>query len=289
MFTTAAMRRALFAAALSGTAAFGQDPAPLPRPPLQPMPKEFKVPQPKLGVPEGTPVAQESPPKRSYQTDPLPPERRYGTPPELRETPRTLPQPPSVVGAQAATELTEKTHVSGKVFRVDKDRVVVQTAEGGQLVLYVDPDTRFLRHEAAGLADLVPGTPFDAVFARRGDRLWITVIDMGPSAPARTVAVPPVPPVSPAPVAPVVVPAAPVVPLAPTAYASEIVRIVGPQEIIVRNAAGQEFPVLLTDQTLYELGGTGTFRDLRPGLRIRIDDELRAERHFARRILGIER
>ena len=181
------------------------------------------------------------------------------------------------------SELTGKTHVSGTIFRVDKDRVVVQTTEGGQLVLYVDPDTHFLRHEAAGLADLVPGTPFDAIFARRGDRLWITAIDVGPTdkGPA-TPLIPTGPP-------PVVAPAAPVVPAAPTAYESEIIRIVGPQEIVVRNAAGLEFPVFTTDQTLYDLGGAATFRDLRTGMRIRIDDELRAERHFARRILGIER
>jgi hypothetical protein len=145
-----------------------------------------------------------------------------------------------------------------------------------------------LRHEAAGLTNLVPGMPFDAVFARRGDRLWITAIDMGPTPQAPPAPVVPVVPIVPAPVPPVVVPP-PVVPVAPIPYESEIVRIVGPQEVIVRNAAGLEFPVFITDQTLYELGPGMAFRDLRPGLRIRIDDELRGERRFARRILGIPR
>ena len=87
-----------------------------------------------------------------------------------------------------------------------------------------------------------------------------------------------------------VTPAAPPAVAAPLPYDTEILRVVGPDQIVVRNAAGAEFPVYVTGDTRYLLGDTtGAFADLRAGMRIRLVDELRAERHFARQILGVLR
>jgi hypothetical protein len=260
---------------LCGVAANAQE-SPLPRPPLQPKPKEFKVPRPKLGVPDGIPVAQESAPHRSFQTDPLPPEKRFDTTPDpKRETPRTLPERGAAIGAQASKEAEgtrAETRVVGKIFRVDKDRVVVRTHNGGELVLYLDPQTNYLRRDAAAAhALMVPGASITAVYARRGDRFWITALDL------RTDETPPLRPTA-------------LAPAAAGAYESEIVRVMGPDQIVVRNPAGIEFPVYVTGDTRYLVGDTSAaFGDLRPGMRIRVEDELRAERHFARRIVGMRR
>jgi hypothetical protein len=271
MFTNLKSVLATLGAALALEAtAFAQE-SPLPRPPLQPMPKEFKVPRPNLGVPDGIPVAQESAPARP---NPLP-EKPFVAPPDPnRGLPRTLPQPPSIPGPQPALDdvaVTQNVRVNGKVHRVDQDRVIVESNTGKELVLHVDPKTEYLRREpAAGYAALVPGAQFAAVYEQRGEKLWITAIDI-----ARADEVRPVKPVA-------------VVPAAVSPYESEIVRVVGPDQIVVRNLAGVEFPVYTTDDTRFLFGDTiARFSDLRPGMRIRIDDELRAEQRFARRILGI--
>jgi hypothetical protein len=251
--------------------AFAEEPGPLPKPPLQPMPKEFKVPRPNLGVPEGIPVAQESAPRRSVPTDPKPDPNR--------DAPRTVPQPPSVppavvIGAQAAQEglaVLKNVRAVGKIFRVDGDRVVVETIGGGELVLHVDPKTEYLRRNAeTGYAALIPGAQFSAVYEQRGERLWITAIDVLSPDEVR-------------PVRPAVV-----VPAAASPYETEIVRIVGPDQIVVRNGAGVEFPIYMTDQTRFLVGdAAAAFGDLRTGMRIRIEDEIRAERRLARRIVGL--
>ena len=162
MFTKLHRRFAATAAAglLCTSLASAQD-VPLPRPPLQPLPKEFQVPRPKLGVPDAIPVAQESEPRRSFRENPLPPERRYTTPPDIKhDTPLTLPQPPSVIGGQTANgETAGETRVTGKVVRVDKDRVAIETNGGAAMALYVDPQTRYLRRSYDAL---IPGASFAA-------------------------------------------------------------------------------------------------------------------------------
>jgi len=277
MFTSIDERFAwsVTAGLLCGAVGIAQE-TPLPRPPLQPMPKEFKVPRPNLGVPEGIPVAQESAPRRSFQTDPLPPQKRFDTTPDpKRETPRTLPERGEAVGAQAsklAEGTTAEMRVVGKIFRVDKDRVVVHTNGGGELVLNVDPETKFLQRDAAAArALMVHGASITAVYARRGDRFVITSLDVGGDE---------APPVRPLVVAPAT--AGP--------YESEIVRVVGPDQIVVRSPAGVEFPLYVTSETRYLVGDTtAAFGDFGPGMRIRVEDELRADRHFAQRIVGIRR
>jgi hypothetical protein len=261
MFTTFKSRLAILGAALAlETTAFAEEP-PLPRPPLQSLPKEFKIPRPNLGVPDVIPVAQQTAPPRPSSPIPTTPL------PEKKEAP-----PAVTIGAQAAQDgvaVTKNARVVGKIFRVDQDRVVVETSVGGQLVLHVDPKTEFLRRQRAAM---VPGAQFSAVYEQRGDKLWITAIDIASAdeaQPARPTAV---------------------VPVAVNPYETEIVRIVGPDEVLVRDAAGTEFPIFFTNQTRFPAGDSvAAFSDLRPGMRIRVEDEVQAERRLARRILGIRR
>ena len=218
-------------AGLLGGPGLSAQETPLPRPPLESQPKEVKVPRPNLGVPDAIPVAQESAPRRSFQTDPLPPERRFDTTPDpRRDTPRTIPQPGVAIGAQATKETeatTAETRVAGTILRVDKDRVVVRTNVGGELVLHLDPQTKYLQRDAAAArALMVPGASITAVYARRGDRLWITALDI------RTEEAAPVP-IRPTAVAPP--PSGP--------FDTEIVRVVGPDQIVVRDPAGIEIPI----------------------------------------------
>ena len=241
MFTTCKSRLAILGAALVlETAAIAEEPA-LPRPPLQPLPKEFKIPRPNLGVPDVIPVAQQSAPPRPSNPIPTKPL------PEPKEAP-----PAAVIGAQAAQDgvaVTKSARVAGKIFRVDNDRVVVETNAGGQLTLHVDAKTEYLRRvPATGYAAMVPGAEFTAAYEQRGERLWITAIDIATNAESRASQPVPVPPTIPVAVAP---------------YEGEIVRVVGPDQIIVRNLAGIELPIYMTPQTRYELGETaGAFGDL---------------------------
>src|SRR5947208_6575201 len=110
MFTPSRQLAALAAVALFVPSATtcAQDSESWPRPPLQqPIPKQFQVPKPRLGIPELVPVAQVQ-----VQTDPL-----------RKETGVTI-------GAQAARQTTGSagnTQVNGKIVRVERDHVIVET------------------------------------------------------------------------------------------------------------------------------------------------------------------
>ena len=272
MFTNFKSRLAILGAALAvETTLFAQDAAPLPRPPLQPLPKEFQVPRPDLGVPDGIPVAAGGCASAVA--------RRTRSRRSRCRVPKEAP-PSIVIGAQSAQDgvaVTKNARVVGKIFRVDDDRVVVETNVGGQLTLHVDKKTEYLRRApGTGYVAMVPGAEFTATYEQRGERLWITAIDIATNAESRAAQPVPVPPTIPVAIAP---------------YEGEIVRVVGPgDQIVVRNLAGVELPITMTPQTRYELGETaGVFGDLRPGMRIRLEDEMRAERRYARRVLGVRR
>jgi hypothetical protein len=295
MFTTDRFRVWLFAGALAGglTAASlcAQEP-PLPQPPLQPTPpKEFKAPKPKLALPDLIPVSQQ-PDSPGTPTKPLPPRPIVAKP----EAGQIAPKPPAAPtpGVTLAPSATTDTRLTGKILRVEKDHIVVETTDHKAIVLHVDPQTRFLRRDvAAKVTDLAPGTAITAIYTPRGERYWVTMVDIVPPE-LPTPANPPGPVVVPVPVKPpvVVVPAAPQVTivLPATAYETEIVRVEAPDQIVVRNAAGVEFPVYVTTATRYQVrDARATYADLRPGMRIRIDDEVRADRHFARQIVGVRR
>jgi len=380
MFTNVRLITAITAVAslLPGAMASAQESRDAwPHPRQQPTPKEFQVPKPRLGLPDLIPVAQ-----NSNSTVPSPrnllPEKRFDVSPIALQTSSDT---PVVVGAQAAKETVvpqgANATVTGKILRVEKDKIVVETAGGGAMFLYVDPAAKIVNAGTnVAYHDLAPGTTFTAIYTPRGERLWVTTLNVAPTTPPPAVEVRPAPgvevrPVVPAPAvevrptvpavevrptvptprvevrptvpAPVVevrptvpavevrptVPAVEVRPVPPqaapvevrpitpavevsptgplvpiekpktvvvvpavpaTAYETEIVRVAAPDQIVVRNASGNEFTVYVTPQTRYMVGDTAAaFADFRPGMRIRIDDEVRADRHVARHILGVRR
>jgi hypothetical protein len=280
---------------LRGAIVCSQEQQPLPQPPLQPPPKRFELPKPKLGIPELIPVAAQVPvPRPATQERPAPP---VGVP-----APKPNDREGVTIGAQAARETrgtADNTKVTGKIVRVEKDHMIVETTGGGVMTLYFDPNVKLMRESAKiAYSDLPPGATFTALYTPRGERFWVTTLNLVPAAPSPIVEIPaPAPPVvvvKPAPppvvkVVPVEVPKAVIV-VSPTAYETEIVRVIAPDQLVVRNESGSEFTVYMTPRTRYMMGdAAAAFVDLRPGMRIRVDDEVQADRHFARQVIGVRR
>ena len=182
---------------------------------------------------------------------------------------------PSTALAQKREVKVRKTvTVRGRVVRREgTDRFVVREGKR-DVILHVHPKTRFVvRGRPVRFEDIPVGTDISAVYVPEGERFLVNEVTVGE--PGAVVETPP-----------------PVVetPAGGTVLEGEVVRVVGEDQIVMRNAVGKEVIVFVEPRTNFVFNERpGRFVDVRPGERIRINVDVRGGRHFARRVVGLRR
>jgi hypothetical protein len=166
--------------------------------------------------------------------------------------------PPPKVAVEAGVS------VQGKILRLDApDRFVVQTSAGKEVILYTRKDTRYLINDkAARYSDLRVGADIRTAYIVDGDRYFVDTVTVG----------------------------APVAPADGTVLEGTVVKVVGEDQIIVRNTAGKEIVVYVNPKTTYNFDDRpAKFVDVRPGVELRINYDERDRRFWARSVLGVRR
>jgi len=74
---------------------------------------------------------------------------------------------------------------------------------------------------------------------------------------------------------------------APTTLSGTVVRVAGPEkQFVVRTADGREVIFDTDTGTTYSVDGSTAFTDLRPGVAVDVSYGVKDRRHFARRVSG---
>jgi ribosome maturation factor RimP len=149
--------------------------------------------------------------------------------------------------------------IQGQIVSTDKEQVVVKTRDNEQLTVRVRPQTKFLlKDKAVQFTDLRVGAnvTIDAVVEE--DRPFAeSIVIVDEAAPAAEA----------------------------TLVEGEIVRVVGTDQVIVRTPERKEVTVFVDPQTTFQLEEkTATFTDLRTGMPVRVDVNVKDGRHMARQI-----
>jgi len=164
----------------------------------------------------------------------------------------TTPPRTDVAPATGGAQTAKGTVVEGEVVRVvGKDLVVIRTADGKEVMVYVSPETKYqLGAKSGQFSDLKPGASVGVDYDVRDTRNT-----------ARQV-------------------------VGVNRVEGQVVRVVGQDQVIVRTPDGKEVTVYLSPETRYQLTpqGGGTYTDLRPGTDIGVYYDVRDQRPMARRI-----
>jgi hypothetical protein len=154
------------------------------------------------------------------------------TAPATRSTPAT-----AVPSTSSDADVRADNYVAGQVVRiVGTDQIVVQTIDGTEQVVYVNPNTTFtMNGRPVRVAELRAGTPISVQVTERDGR---RIVSQG---------------------------------VGLTALEGQVVRTVGTDQVIVRRTDGREVPVYVYPQTRYRLTPQGgVFTDLRPGSNVTV-------------------
>lgn len=159
----------------------------------------------------------------------------------------------TTTGAAGAANLT----LRGKVIRtVGTDQVVVQGDNGKEMVLWVNPQSQIMyRNRAARIVDLTPGVFVNAQYVQQGDRYIVTNLNdvegtttVVPGGAAAAVG---------------------------TEFSGTVVRVVGTDQVIVRDGSGKEVTVYVNPQTTYQIGEQpGQFTQIQPGQPVQLRYEV---------------
>jgi hypothetical protein len=167
--------------------------------------------------------------------------------------------------APAQRPVARATRIDGRVVRVvGPDRFVVRGADNREVILHAGPKTRFLmNNRAARFADLREGVRVVGDFDVVEGRNLISAVTLTPAA---------------------------VVEEAPpreTVLEGTIVRVLEPDnQFIVLTPAGREVTVFAQPRTTFMLDNRAVrLADLRRGANVRVQFDLRNQRHFARTVV----
>jgi hypothetical protein len=190
----------------------------------------------------------------------------------------------SLVALPAVGQPAGRT-IQGRIISAAPDQFIVLTPDKRQLTVYVNPQTRYLMNSrAAGYSDLRVGSTVTAACDLDGRRYVANNVAITPTAPVAPAA-PASPPAATAP--PPAAPATPAPPADGTLIQGRVVRTVGPDQVVIQTAAGQEMVVYVSPQTVYRFNdGAGQYTDLRPGFDVGVYYDVRDRRNVARRIIG---
>jgi len=154
--------------------------------------------------------------------------------------------PPPKQGTSAPTQTT----IRGTIVKVEgPDRFIVRTPEKKDVVLYAQPQTRYMMGDKAGrFADLRVGAEINAGYVLRGDRYLVDSVTVG-KVPGTATAVETPQPVS----------------LAQTVR-GKVMHIRAPDNFTVKTAEGSEVLLFATPQSRFMMNGQAVqFADLRIG------------------------
>jgi hypothetical protein len=146
---------------------------------------------------------------------------------------------------KAAQDLT----IRGKIVKMETpDRFVVKTSENKEIILQANPQTRFVINGKAGkYTDLRVGTEINAGYVLRDDRYLVNTVTIGAEPGG-------------------VIPASGAVQTG-TTLRGKIVRLKGPDQVIVATTGGKEVMLVASPTTRYVINGKAArFADLRVGI-----------------------
>lgn len=166
---------------------------------------------------------------------------------------------------QAKGQAKGQVTVRGKITKMQApDQFVVRTQDNKDVILIASPQTRFTINGKAGrYADLRVGTEVNAAYVTQGDRYVVETVTVGA---ADTDAAP----------------------ADATFVEGTIVRVVGDDQIVLRDRADKEVIVFVNPQTKYLVEDRpARFADFRQGASVRIDYDVRDRRNWARSVRGV--
>lgn len=148
--------------------------------------------------------------------------------------------------------VADDTILEGEVVRVaGTDQFILQTPDGKEVTVFVDPSTRFELDRVARLTDLRPGVVLGVTYEPLNQRFV-----------ARRI-------------------------FGLNRMQGEVVRVVGTDQVILRTPEQKEFIVYVDPQTRYLLTDRGgAFADLRPGVRVGVFYNTHDRRNVAIRFFG---
>jgi hypothetical protein len=171
--------------------------------------------------------------------------------------------------AQAhAAQVRKTTVIRGHIVRLHgADRFVVRTPDRREVILHVNPQTRFLlNNRAARLEDLREGARIAADFDIVEDRHVARAVTINPAE-----VVEPVP--------------------AETVVEGTIVRVMEPEnQFVVRTAAGKEVILAAQPRATFTFDDrSARLVDLRPGMAVRAHFDVRERRNIVRSVVTVRR
>jgi len=160
--------------------------------------------------------------------------------------------------AQARRDPAAGTRVHGKVVRVSPtgNSFVVGVEGGKEVTLYTGDRTRYRhRDKDARFTDIRVGMPITAAYEVTGERYIVSSMDLDAAD--------------------------------DTAMTGTIVRTLGDDRFVVRTADGKEVIFYAEPKSVYEFEGRpGRFTDLREGVAVDVNFDVREKKHYARRVIG---
>lgn len=161
---------------------------------------------------------------------------------------------------------TADVSVRGKIVKVQApDQFVVRTQDNKEVILYASPRTRYTIDGKAGkYADLRVGTELNASYVVRDNKYYVNTVTVGDLDATPSVKT--------------------------TKIEGTVVRVVGDDQVIVKTKGDKEVTVYVSPKTKYIFEDRpARFTDVRQGVDVRIEYDVRDRRNLARSILGIRR
>jgi hypothetical protein len=167
--------------------------------------------------------------------------------------------------------------IEGRIVRTGPDQVVIETADRRQVVVYRNPDTKFLASQVIRFNELQAGQIVTAIASSEGDTMTARMVVTAPAAPTGS-APPPV----------VAAPAAESADRTVGIVDGSVARVVAPDQVDVQTADGSIVSVYMDAATTFLFGGrSGRFSDMQAGDKVSIDYTVRDQRNIAKRVVGV--
>jgi hypothetical protein len=172
----------------------------------------------------------------------------------------------SAWGQRPARETPKGTRIKGHIVRVQgPDRFVVRTADKREVILHTHPETRFLLNDrVVRFTDLREGAEIDAVFDVVEERNLVNSVTI-----TSAEAIEEFP--------------------APKIIEGTIVRMLeADNQFVVRTMTGEEVVVVAEERTAFTIDDRPVrLVDFRPGAVVRVNCDVRNQKHIARSVAGI--
>jgi hypothetical protein len=172
------------------------------------------------------------------------------------------------LGQRRPAPAPKGTKIQGHIVRVQgTDRFVIRTADKREVILHVNPQTRFLLNErAARFEDLREGAEINAVFDVVEDRNLVSSVIITPGGAVEAV------------------PAAEIV-------EGTVLRVIEPDnQIVIRTARGKEMILVAGPKTTFTLDDrTVRLTDFRPGMAVKVNFDVKGQRNMMRSVVNMPR